>query len=115
MPRPVADLFLMSFTDGSGAFMLTLNVSDVLFIPASGSVDDAVRDLTAVPYVAQQLDAVGANAVRDFLREYGAWDATELADDAENRHRAVWLAACGLRDELSTADMLGVMAETYED
>ena len=27
------------------------------------------------------------------LKEYGAWDAEELADDAKNWHRIVWIAA----------------------
>lgn len=32
-------------------------------------------------------------AIRAELREYGAWDAAELADDDANWQRIVWLAA----------------------
>jgi hypothetical protein len=33
------------------------------------------------------------------LREYGAWDTEELADDAANWRRIIWSAACNIRDE----------------
>ena len=33
------------------------------------------------------------------LLEYGCWDYDELADDATNWQRIVWLAACQIRDE----------------
>ena len=33
------------------------------------------------------------------LKAYGAWDADELADDAENWNRIVWLAIGDLRDK----------------
>ena len=37
--------------------------------------------------------------IRDELKEYGAWDDEGLADDAENRHRIIWLAAGSIQDE----------------
>jgi len=40
-----------------------------------------------------------ADAIRDDLGEYGAWDADELADDAANRERALWLAAGAFSDD----------------
>ena len=33
------------------------------------------------------------------LKEYGAWDAEELADDAANWCRIIWLAAGNIQDE----------------
>lgn len=33
------------------------------------------------------------------LKEYGAWDAEELADDAANWRRILWLAAGNIKDE----------------
>ena len=33
------------------------------------------------------------------LREYGAWDEAELADDDANWRRIVWVLACDLREE----------------
>lgn len=33
------------------------------------------------------------------LKEYGAWDAGELADDGQNWRRLIWLAAGQIQDE----------------
>lgn len=33
------------------------------------------------------------------LKEYGAWDAEELADDAANWRRIVWCAACNVAED----------------
>lgn len=38
--------------------------------------------------------------VRAELDEYGAWDEAELADDAANLQRIVWIAACNISEEL---------------
>ena len=37
------------------------------------------------------------------LKEYGAWDAEELADDAANWERLIWIAAGNIKDELRSA------------
>lgn len=42
-----------------------------------------------------------ADALRSELREYGAWDEKELADDAENWLRIVWIGACNLKEEMA--------------
>jgi len=64
-----------------------------------GQCDSDVASLAAHPGIAAQLDAIGSDTLRDSLRESGAWDAEDLADDAQNRLRAVWLAACDIREE----------------
>jgi hypothetical protein len=38
------------------------------------------------------------------LKEYGAWDDEELADDAVNWNRIVWLAAGNIKEEQSQAE-----------
>lgn len=35
------------------------------------------------------------------LKDYGAWDADELADDDQNWHRLIWIAACNIAEEES--------------
>lgn len=55
------------------------------------------------PQVAEGMKYVGLNlptpdSIRAELKEYGAWDADELADDAANWQRIVWLAAVGIAD-----------------
>lgn len=37
--------------------------------------------------------------IRKELDEYGAWDEKELADDAENWERLVWLAAWNIYED----------------
>jgi hypothetical protein len=38
-------------------------------------------------------------ALRDELREYGAWDSEELLDDDANWQRLIWIAAGNIREE----------------
>ena len=39
-------------------------------------------------------------ALRAELREYGAWDDEQLADDGDNWERIVWIAAGNINDEI---------------
>lgn len=43
--------------------------------------------------------SITPEALRAELREYGAWDAEELQDDAANWERIIWIAAGNLQDE----------------
>lgn len=62
---------------------------------ASGAVEEALQDAR----LTDQLDAIGADAIRDELNGYGAWDDEELADDAANRARIVWIAGGNISEE----------------
>lgn len=64
-----------------------------------GQCDADVAELVTHPKIRRQLDRIGADAIRDELREYGAWDAAELSDDQQNRQRIVWIAAGNIREE----------------
>ncbi len=44
-----------------------------------------------------------ADALRAELREYGAWDDDQLADDMVNWERIVWIAAGNIREEARQA------------
>jgi len=59
-----------------------------------GRCDEDIADLRRVPYIAAQLDALDPEQMRRALREWGAWDTDDLADDDANRARLLWLA-CG--------------------
>jgi hypothetical protein len=72
---------------------LWLTLDDARSAHHQGQCDDDVRDLSEVPYVKAQLDALGPDAVRKELKEYGAWAADELADHERNLQRLLWLAA----------------------
>lgn len=43
---------------------------------------------------------ITADALAAELKEYGAWEPEDLADDLANWHRLIWLAAGNIKDEL---------------
>lgn len=63
-----------------------------------GDCSADVEALSRVPAIAAQLDSFTPEQYREALREYGAWDETELADDTQNRYRALWSAACDAKE-----------------
>jgi hypothetical protein len=71
---------------------------DVASVPDSGPADAAVADLLTRPYIRCQLDAIGPDTIAAELREYGAWDAAELADAAACRARIVWVAVGDIKE-----------------
>jgi hypothetical protein len=46
-------------------------------------------------------DELTPDALRLELKEYGAWDANELADDDQNWQRLIWIAAGNIKEELA--------------
>ena len=64
-----------------------------------GACDSNVAILLQVPAIRRQLDKIPALKIAEELREYGAWDTTELTDDQANRARIVWIAAGDIREE----------------
>lgn len=64
----------------------------------AGRCDDDVEALVKVPDIVKQLAAIGKDAIRAELLEYGAWDAAELSDDEANARRIVWIAAGNIRE-----------------
>lgn len=82
-------------------FPLAMSLDDALACSHAGRCDDDVNELLKSADIRKQLDRIGPDAIRDELREYGAWDADELADDEQNRARIVWIAAGNIREERS--------------
>lgn len=66
----------------------------------SGACDDDVGHWS--PRITRP-DTCTPTALAAELKEYGAWDKTELADDAANWQRIVWLAAGRITDEPEAA------------
>lgn len=64
----------------------------------SGACDDDIAELRKLPHIASQLDALDRETLAKELKEYGAWDATELADHDANLSRFLWLACGDLSD-----------------
>ena len=59
-----------------------------------GPCDDDIAYLLKDSGIASQLDSIPAASIHAELKEYGAWDDTELNDNAANRARILWIA-CG--------------------
>lgn len=59
----------------------------------AGRCDEDVAALVRHPVIRRQLDKIDPAAIAAELKEWGAWDAEELADHAANRARIVWIAA----------------------
>lgn len=62
---------------------------------------DRVRELTAQLYAGDENNPWNptADKIRAELAEYGAWSDDELANDAQNWHRLLWIAACNIAED----------------
>ena len=79
-------------------FELRLPGEAVNDIARSGSNDEAVAHW-ADKVRNEWPDRATPDAIRAELAEQGAWDETELADDAANWRRILWCAAHGIADD----------------
>lgn len=84
-------------------FEMRLPAQAVLDIHQQGANDAAVAHWA--PIVAAQVEADGfknrptPDKIRAELDEHGAWDEAELADDAANWRRLVWIAAHNIGED----------------
>jgi hypothetical protein len=89
-------------------FELRLSGQCVLDCYHSGDCESDV--LHWVPKVRAQIEADNfrnaptPDAIRAELKEYGAWDAEELADDEQNFVRLVWCAAGNIAEDSQPDD-----------
>lgn len=92
------------YSAGFNRFSLRLPGEAVADIARSGANDEAVAYWA--PRIAPGCDIFGRvqstpDAIRAELKEYGAWDADELADDGANWARLVWCAAHNIAEDES--------------
>ncbi len=84
-------------------FELRLSGEAVCAIAHAGPCDADVAQYA--PIVRAQMEANNfpnkptPEKIRAELKEYGAWDAEELADDDQNWLRLVWSAACNIAED----------------
>lgn len=73
-----------------------LNITKAQALQGShaGQCDTDIEELLKVPAIKRQLDRLPPESIACELREYGAWDAEELADHEANKARLLWIA-CG--------------------
>jgi hypothetical protein len=86
------------FSTGSGLIELALTLEQAESVSHSGQCDADVEALMADPFITQQLAKLKPAVLQRELREYGGWDAEELADHNTNLRRLLWLAGGDIRD-----------------
>jgi hypothetical protein len=87
------------FTSSNGRVELQMTLEQAESVSHSGQCDADVEALMVDPFIALQLAKITPEVLRLELREYGAWDAEELADHKTNLGRILWLAGGDIRDE----------------
>lgn len=83
---------LLWYTSGSGRIELQMTVEQAQSVSHFGQCDEDVAELAKVPAIKAQLDVLDPALISAELKEYGAWDAKELSDHAQNLQRILWLA-----------------------
>jgi len=89
---------MVYYCTSSGHIELQMTKAQAASASHSGSCDDDVRALSKNPKIARQLKNIDPVILAGELREYGAWDETELADHDQNLQRLVWIAAGDISD-----------------
>ncbi len=89
----------MYWSSSNGRIELQMTLDQARSASHSGQCIEDVLALSRLPKIAKQLSKVNPETLRDELREYGAWDAAELADHDANLERLLWLAACDIRED----------------
>lgn len=97
---PASELLYGCFC-GTRGLEIAMTLEQALSASHQGQCADDVRHLSKEAAICDQLDAFCPDAIRAALAEYGAWDAEELADNDQNRQRALWSAACDIRENRS--------------
>ena len=84
----------MIYYESNYGFRLGLTREDAEAMCHPGRPCDAeVSAGSEVPYIAEQLAKLDHEDLRQELKQYGAWNAEELANHAQNLQRILWLAA----------------------
>lgn len=87
--------------DGLRGRSLEMSLEQAEIASHAGQCDEDVKELAKDPAIVAQLEKFTADQIRESLKEYGAWDADELADDDQNKLRVVWSSACDIKENLS--------------
>ena len=64
----------------------------------SGSCDLDVSELMKKTYIQKQLVKLDPIQLAKELKEYGAWDETELSNHQENLTRWLWISCCDITE-----------------
>ena len=92
------------WTTGSGYVELAMSLDQIKKVAHAGDCYSDASSLVRFE-MKSQLSKLNKNDVRKTLKEYGAWDADELADHKENLIRLVWIAANDLFEEMAMEEV----------
>lgn len=84
--------------DGLRGLELEMSLDDAESASHQGDCLEDAKELASDPEISKQLDAIGPDKIRLAIKESGGWSAEELADDESNRIRAIWMAACDIKE-----------------
>lgn len=87
------------FFSGNYGIEIEMTLAQANSASHSGVCDMDVLALSQEPDIAVQLTAIDPDTLQKELREYGAWDAEELKDHAQNLQRILWLAAGDITEQ----------------
>lgn len=82
---------------------LTLNITKKQALQGShqGPCDDDIAELLQADNIRRQLNKIPPADIAKELKQFGAWDETELQDHEQNRARLLWIACGNIRDEIN--------------
>jgi hypothetical protein len=84
----------MYYFTGSGRIELQITKKQAAICSHSGDCENDVKYLLQMPEIKRQFNKINPALIADELREYGAWDETDLQDHEQNKIRLLWIA-CG--------------------
>lgn len=79
-------------------FEIQMTLAQAKACSHSGACDADIAALVKSKKVHRPRQCTKENLAAE-LKEYGAWELNELADDAANWQRILWIAAGNIRDE----------------
>lgn len=91
----------MWWTSSCGGIELQITKAQAATCSHAGDCSLDVKALSQVPKIRRQLAKLWPCAVRNELREYGAWSSEELSDHDANLQRLLWLACCYIDEEVA--------------
>ena len=91
----------MYWSDSSGLIELNITKNQARSCSHSGRCDDDVAFLRKAPTIKRQLNKLNPENLVKCLREYGAWDTSELSDHDANLDRLLWVACCDIAEEIA--------------
>lgn len=80
-------------SSGCGRIEIQMSLAEAQSASHQGQCDDDVKALSELPHIDAQLAEINPVILVDVLREYGAWDAEQLADHEQNLQRLLWSLA----------------------